>query len=415
MRFLLLFALTIIVFPLVASAVVSSADLSQAYEGYTLVTPNSGGNGEDGKNEISLVDMNGAIAHSWQLATKETQFAELMPNGTLLAILGGASRPTSNARKQSEARLVEIDWDGNITWEYQNANLHHDFAMLANGNVIGLIREPLRDEFRSRIPGDSLPPSVWVDRLIEIDHDTKEIVWEWSEQDELDLSQYPYDGSGEIFHTNAVEYIPAGNAFNGRESLFISSREQSTIMIIDKASGDVAWEFSNDVLENQHDATLLENGHVLVFNNRPTKKTSQVLEIDPKTNEVIWTYEASGFFAEKISGAQRLNNGNTLITEGVTGRIFEVTPAKETVWEYRVDGDEKGDRSVFRAYRYGPNDINWPDAFLPDTDLLFDEAYPYSWKQSPFLFIGGAIALASITAGVVLIRRRRSKHRGGRV
>lgn len=406
MRILLLLALTIFVFPSIVLAVTPDVDTAQAYEGYTLITPSTGGNGADGKNEIHLVDMSGNIAHSWKLTTSETQFSELMPTGTLLAILGGASRPESRTRGQAEARLVEIDWDGNITWEYQNANLHHDFAMLANGNIIGLVREPLRDELRSRISGNSLPTSVWVDRLIEIDRNTKEIVWEWSEQDELDLSRYPYNGSGEIFHTNAVEYIPAGNAFNGKESLFISSREQSTIMIIDKASGDVVWEFSNSVLENQHDATLLENGHVLVFNNRPTKKTSQVLEIDPKTNKVLWTYEASGFFAEKISGAQRLKNGNTLITEGVTGQIFEVTPAKEVVWEYQVDAEQKEDRSVFRAYRYGPDDIDWPDSFLPNSDLLFDEPYPYSWKQNPFLFIGGAAALASIIGVVVLLRRK---------
>ncbi|MFA6018349.1 MAG: arylsulfotransferase family protein [Patescibacteria group bacterium] len=409
MRILLLLALTVFVFPSTALAVTSDVNIAQTYEGYTLITPSTGGNGADGKNEIYLVDMDGNIVHSWKLTTSETQFSELMPTGTLLAILGGASRPESRTRGQAEARLVEIDWDGNITWEYQNTNLHHDFAMLANGNIIGLVREPLRDELRSRISDDSLPSSVWVDRLIEIDHNTKEIVWEWSEQDELDLSRYPYHGSGEIFHTNAVEYIPAGNAFNGKESLFISSREQNMIMIIDKASGDIVWEFSNNVLESQHDATLLDNGHVLVFNNRPTKKTSQVLEIDPKTNKVLWTYEASGFFAEKISGAQRLKNGNTLITEGVTGQIFEVTPAKEIVWEYQVGGDEKKDHSVFRSYRYGPDEINWPNSFLPNPELLFDEPYPYSWKQSLFLIVGSAMALASIIGGIVLIRRRMSK------
>lgn len=409
MRILLFLALTVFAFPTIVLAVTPDVNIAQTYDGYTLIAPSSGGNGADGKNEIYLIDMNGSLVHSWKLTTDETQFSELTPTGTLLAILGGASRPTSRTRGQTEARLVEIDWDGNIAWEYRDVNLHHDFAMLANGNIIGIVREPLRDEFRSRIPGDNLPTSVWVDRLIEIDHNTKEIVWEWSEQDELDLSRYPYNGSGEIFHTNAVEYIPAGNAFNGRESLFISSREQNTIMIIDKASGDVVWEFSNNVLENQHDATLLENGHVLVFNNRPTKKTSQVLEIDPKTSEVLWAYEANGFFAEKISGAQRLKNGNTLITEGVTGQIFEVTPEKEVVWEYQVGGDEKGDRSVFRAYRYGPDDIDWPDSFLPNSELLFDEPSPYSWRQSPFLIVGGAVALATIIGGIALIRQKTSR------
>ena len=39
-------------------------------------------------------------------------------------------------------------------------------------------------------------------------------------------------------------------------------------------------------------------------------------------------------YSHYISAAQRLPNGNTLITEGADGRIFEVTPQHELVWEY---------------------------------------------------------------------------------
>jgi hypothetical protein len=60
-----------------------------------------------------------------------------------------------------------------------------------------------------------------------------------------------------------------------------------------------------------------------------------------------------------ISGAQRLSSGNTLICEGQWGRIFEVTPTSEIVWEYinPFSGPHHGTRSnwVFRAYRYAPD------------------------------------------------------------
>jgi hypothetical protein len=67
-----------------------------------------------------------------------------------------------------------------------------------------------------------------------------------------------------------------------------------------------------------------------------------------------------GFFSFMISGANRLPNGNTLITEGATGRLFEVTPERETVWEY-VSPFVMGSRfgaspAVFRAHRYGFDD-----------------------------------------------------------
>jgi hypothetical protein len=51
--------------------------------------------------------------------------------------------------------------------------------------------------------------------------------------------------------------------------------------------------------------------------------------------EPVWTYQAPETFnATYISGARRLGNGNTLISSGPQGRLFEVDPQGEIVWEY---------------------------------------------------------------------------------
>lgn len=53
--------------------------------------------------------------------------------------------------------------------------------------------------------------------------------------------------------------------------------------------------------------------------------------------EPTWTYTAPdkySMYSAFISGAQRLKNGNTLITSGAKGRLIEVTPGNEIVWEY---------------------------------------------------------------------------------
>ena len=66
-----------------------------------------------------------------------------------------------------------------------------------------------------------------------------------------------------------------------------------------------------------------------------------MLEIDPVTLEIVWQMtpkeagylmplDANRFYSPFISGMQRLPNGNTTITEGSHGRIFEVTP--NTSW-----------------------------------------------------------------------------------
>lgn len=54
-------------------------------------------------------------------------------------------------------------------------------------------------------------------------------------------------------------------------------------------------------------------------------------------SEPIWTYTALdkySLYSAFISGAQRLKNGNTLITSGAHGQFLEVTPENEIVWEY---------------------------------------------------------------------------------
>jgi hypothetical protein len=90
-----------------------------------------------------------------------------------------------------------------------------------------------------------------------------------------------------------------------------------------------------------------------------------VLEIDPVTKGIVWSYfdrPVFNFFSPYESSAQRLPNGNTFICEGVFGRLFEVTPKGEVVWEYvNPYFGETGllgeNNWVFRAFRYSPEDI----------------------------------------------------------
>ena len=52
-------------------------------------------------------------------------------------------------------------------------------------------------------------------------------------------------------------------------------------------------------------------------------------------------------------------NGNTLVTEGNYGRIFEVTAENQIVWEFVnpfffVNNFLGENNNTFRAFRYGP-------------------------------------------------------------
>ena len=91
---------------------------------------------------------------------------------------------------------------------------------------------------------------------------------------------------------------------------------------------------------------------------------SRIIEVDLATKQIVWKYQEkreSDFFSPRISNAQRLPNGNTLICEGDFGRLFEVTRDGELVWEfvnpYFGEGPTGPNNRVFRAYRYSEEEI----------------------------------------------------------
>ena len=64
-------------------------------------------------------------------------------------------------------------------------------------------------------------------------------------------------------------------------------------------------------------------------------------EFAPQSLQIVWEYSpANGDrlpYSFRLGSAQRLPNGNTLITDSKNSRIIEVTGAGEIVWSYRVD------------------------------------------------------------------------------
>ena len=92
--------------------------------------------------------------------------------------------------------------------------------------------------------------------------------------------------------------------------------------------------------------------------------------------EIVWSYaDPDQFYSDIMSGQQRLANGNTLIAEGMTGRLFEVeSVTNDIVWEYinpvimsgpmtqgtniprfGDPGSIRLQNLVFRAWRYAPD------------------------------------------------------------
>jgi len=139
-------------------------------------------------------------------------------------------------------------------------------------------------------------------------------------------------------------------------------------------------------LFQQHNAHWIAEGlpgagHVLIYNNggnRPDGQNYSTVDelVMPRhydngnyarngrtypPKEAVWSYAASdktSFFSMVISGAHRLENGNTLICEGTSGRVFEVTPKGAMMWEFVSSnrggfGGPGGSRGMFGPPRSG--------------------------------------------------------------
>ena len=208
---------------------------------------------------------------------------------------------------------------------------------------------------------------MWADVLVEVDAEGNRI-WEWRAAEHLDVERHILtvnDLRDEWSHGNTVAPL-------GSDRVLFSFRNISTVGIIDKASGEIVWEVGYETLAQQHDPNMLANGNVLIFDNGSHRRDaglpfSRVIEVNPANNEIVWEYvdnPAYNFFSAYISGARRLPNGNTLITEGQFGRMFQVTPEGEVVWEYinphfHVDAEGQPVNRVFRATHYLKEEIPW--------------------------------------------------------
>jgi hypothetical protein len=108
------------------------------------------------------------------------------------------------------------------------------------------------------------------------------------------------------------------------------------MFILDKDTKRIVWScVGNEAkIEGQHGPQMLENGKILIFDNGRYRGFSRVLELNPVSLKIEWEYKASNFFTKSEGYAQRLPNGNTLITESEKGRVIEVTQEKEIVWEF---------------------------------------------------------------------------------
>ena len=285
---------------------------------------------------------------------------------TVVSVQGFHFRGIGNGKKP--ARLVSAGENAITQWVHdggENARWYYDVDPLSDGNLLVTSTEPSETVVYEYDP--SSQERVWTERFDLLDtHDVDlingdellvanmratngsgvpndrifvynrtqdEIVWEWTVREHFPNST---DGgySGDWTHVNDVDKIGDGE-------YLVSLRNFDQAIVVNRSTNAIDMRLGEDddyaTLDEQHNPDYLENENgtptVLVADSENDRVVEYERTGGPAGNGT-WerTWELTGF--DWPRDADRLPNGNTLITDTLNQRVVEVTPGGEVVWEY---------------------------------------------------------------------------------
>ncbi len=284
-------------------------DPARAFNGFTLAL-------YDRRLPI-LLDMNGRVVHSWPEARVKTRI-RLLEDGSLLAI--GKGR-----------RVVEYDWDGRVRWKYRlpEGLPHHDVIRLRSGHTLLVIR-PQGSRYDGLLEVDRDGRVVWEWRLedhLEIDPD--EIPNQGDVTHVNSVQELPPN-----------PWFDAGDRRFRPGNLLVSARNLDRVLIVDRQTDEVVWNFEDQLDMQHEALMIKPGhhgqGNILILSNgkRSTYayRQSAILEVRPTDGEILWQYRSDAFYTRFGGIEQPLPNGNVLIVSA--DRTFEIDRDGEIVWQW---------------------------------------------------------------------------------
>ena len=296
-----------------------------AYEGLNLYTSGHAA-------EALLARTDGEVLHRWSRAFHETwpesevprdhlgvsywRRVRLLEGGDLLAIHEGLG-------------LLKLDRSSRVVWAVENG-AHHDLDVRPDGQIWVLTRTA------AVVPRIHETEPILEDFISVLDRDGRELrrisLLEAFERSAFEKIWYAKRfQAGDMFHTNTLEILDGSLVERlptfGAGNVLTSMRHLDAIAVLDPERVEIVWAKRGD-FRRQHDPKVLANGRLLLFDNGFASRGSRVLELDPETMETAWEFRDEGsasFYTEWCGAAQRLSNGNTLITNSAHGSILTHT------------------------------------------------------------------------------------------
>ena len=321
-------------------------DEARSQPGYNLYTIRR-------ERAAEIVNAAGEPVHRWQYGDRGNWARSvLLESGDLLVVGADPQR-----------FLMLLAWNGDVVWRRELAS-HHDVSLTPDGNLVllALTRRDIRDIYPDHVVRDDLVVMLSAGGETLATKSLFDIVS--TRPDLFELARIAPSNAGHIdlFHSNSVRWmnlphLAGSDPLYGPNNVVVSIRHQDRVIIFDWQTSELLWAWGEGELSGPHDASILENGNLLIFDNGLARGWSRVIELDPRSKAIVWEYRAAdleSFYTASRGGSQRLANGNTLITESGAGRAFEVTPDGDVVWEYWVPSDSNRRRrsTIIRLYRY---------------------------------------------------------------
>ncbi|MFH1588960.1 MAG: aryl-sulfate sulfotransferase [archaeon] len=288
--------------------VVDVYDKDKAMDGTTLLPDNHNSD----KPRIIEVNMLGEIIWEYDLPSELKRYtnpgfdAELLPNDNILFLLPGSG-------------IYEINRNKEIVWSYKTTKISHDADRLPNGNTLIAFG---KNDLMSDAQVKEINPKG-------------EIVWSWYAKSYFDTEEYRDINAEGWSHTNAVLRMNNGNTL-------VSPRNFNMLVEVNP-EGEVIKTIGKGIMNKQHDPVFLSNGNLLFANHVDPNK---IMEID-QNEKIVWEFVITNQRMQPVRDANRLSNGNTLITG--TTKIIEVTPDKEIVWSFAIKDTSKFTRETSAA------------------------------------------------------------------
>jgi hypothetical protein len=295
-----------------------------------------------------LIAPDGRVLHTWRHEPcGKWGNAVLLPDGDVLVVHWGPA-PDGEATDIAASReLIRLGWDGRLVWA-RSMSVHHDLDVRPDGTIAALTyHHRLMPEFHPEVPVRDSDIEILRADGTPLERASLQALLATNPAMFTFENVTPRDKEGilevDLLHANAIEWmhrpeLAARDPLYATTNVLVCVRNQDLAAIIDWRTKRLVWAWGPGVLASPHDATMLDNGNILIFDNGMGRGWSRVVEMNPLTRRIVWEYGGPGdgrFYSNTRGAAHRLPGGNTLVTVSAAGRVFEVDPTGDIVWDFR--------------------------------------------------------------------------------